>query len=127
MQGAQLSELEILYKEEQVLRKRYYNTIEGNMILKYLHRYSLRLFLEFIYIYFCLYLIVDMKGKIRVYCRIRPINEKESLEREKQMLTTVDEFTVEHPWKDDKRKQHIYDRVFDMRASQDDVFEDTKV
>lgn len=68
-----------------------------------------------------------MKGKIRVYCRIRPLNEKESLEREKQMLTTVDEFTVEHPWKDDKRKQHIYDRVFDMRASQDDVFEDTKV
>ncbi|CAH2042982.1 unnamed protein product [Thlaspi arvense] len=96
MQGAQLAELEILYKEEQVLRKRYYNTIE------------------------------DMKGKIRVYCRIRPLNEKESSEREKQMLTTVDEFTVEHPWKDDKRKQHIYDRVFDMRASQDDVFEDTK-
>ncbi|KAG7535866.1 FERM N-terminal [Arabidopsis thaliana x Arabidopsis arenosa] len=96
MQGAQLAELEILYKEEQVLRKRYYNTIE------------------------------DMKGKIRVYCRIRPLNEKESSEREKQMLTTVDEFTVEHPWKDDKRKQHIYDRVFDMRASQDDIFEDTK-
>lgn len=68
-----------------------------------------------------------MKGKIRVYCRIRPLNEKESSEREKQMLATVDEFTVEHPWKDDKRKQHIYDRVFDMRASQDDVFEDTKV
>ncbi|KAJ0234386.1 Kinesin-like protein KIN-14E [Hirschfeldia incana] len=96
MQGAQLAELEILYKEEQVLRKRYYNTIE------------------------------DMKGKIRVYCRIRPLNEKESSERERQMLTSVDEFTVEHPWKDDKRKQHIYDRVFDMHASQDDVFEDTK-
>ncbi|CDY57771.1 BnaC02g45110D [Brassica napus] len=96
MQGAQLAELEILYKEEQVLRKRYYNTIE------------------------------DMKGKIRVYCRIRPLNEKERSEREKKMLTSVDEFTVEHPWKDDKRKQHIYDRVFDMLASQDDVFEDTK-
>jgi len=35
MQGAQLAELEILYKEEQVLRKRYYNTIEGNIMLKY--------------------------------------------------------------------------------------------
>ncbi|KAJ4873354.1 Kinesin-like calmodulin-binding protein [Raphanus sativus] len=96
MQGAQLAELEILYKEEQVLRKKYYNTIE------------------------------DMKGKIRVYCRIRPLNEKENSEEEKQMLTSVDEFTVEHPWKDEKRKQHMYDRVFDMRASQDDVFEDTK-
>lgn len=29
MQGAQLSELEVLYKEEQILRKRYFNTIEG--------------------------------------------------------------------------------------------------
>lgn len=29
MQAAQLAELEVLYKEEQVLRKRYFNTIEG--------------------------------------------------------------------------------------------------
>lgn len=29
MQGAQLAELEVLYKEEQVMRKRYFNTIEG--------------------------------------------------------------------------------------------------
>ena len=37
MQGAQLAELEALYKEEQVLRKRYFNTIEGgqqNVIVK---------------------------------------------------------------------------------------------
>ena len=37
MQGAQLAELEALYKEEQVLRKRYFNTIEGgqqNVIIK---------------------------------------------------------------------------------------------
>ena len=29
MQASQLAELEVLYKEEQVLRKRYFNTIEG--------------------------------------------------------------------------------------------------
>lgn len=29
MQGAQLAEMKVLYKEEQVLRKRYFNTIEG--------------------------------------------------------------------------------------------------
>lgn len=29
MQAAQLAELEVLYKDEQVLRKRYFNTIEG--------------------------------------------------------------------------------------------------
>jgi len=31
MQAAQLGEMELLYKEEQVLRKRYFNTIEGSV------------------------------------------------------------------------------------------------
>ncbi|KAF5745100.1 putative calmodulin binding protein [Tripterygium wilfordii] len=96
MQGAQLAELETLYKEEQVLRKRYFNIIE------------------------------DMKGKVRVYCRIRPLNEKEIAEKEKDVLTSIDEFTTEHPWKDDLAKQHTYDRVFDGSATQEDVFEDTR-
>ncbi|XP_044509281.1 kinesin-like protein KIN-14E isoform X1 [Mangifera indica] len=96
MQGAQLAELEALYKEEQTLRKRYFNTIE------------------------------DLKGKIRVFCRLRPLNEKELVEKERNVLSSLDEFTVEHPWKDDKAKQHMYDRVFDGYATQDDVFEDTR-
>uniref|UniRef100_A0A2P2JQL3 Kinesin-like calmodulin-binding protein n=1 Tax=Rhizophora mucronata TaxID=61149 RepID=A0A2P2JQL3_RHIMU len=96
MQRAQLAELEVLYKEEQVLRKRYFNTIE------------------------------DMKGKIRVFCRSRPLNEKEIAEKERSILSGVDEFTIEHLWKDDKVKQHIYDRVFDGNATQEDVFEDTR-
>ncbi|XP_057809328.1 kinesin-like protein KIN-14E [Salvia miltiorrhiza] len=96
MQGAQLAEMEALYKEEQIMRKRYFNTIE------------------------------DMKGKIRVYCRLRPLSNKEISEREKDVLRNVDEFTVEHTWKDDRLKQHLYDRVFDGLATQDDVFEDTK-
>ncbi|KAE9466294.1 hypothetical protein C3L33_01794, partial [Rhododendron williamsianum] len=62
MQGAQLAELETLYKEEQVLRKQYFNTIEVH---------------------------------------------------------------VEHQWKDDI-KQHLYDRVFDGIASQEDVFDDAR-
>ncbi|XP_010928759.1 kinesin-like protein KIN-14I isoform X2 [Elaeis guineensis] len=95
-QGAQLVELEALYKEEQILRKRYYNMIE------------------------------DMKGKIRVYCRLRPLNEKEIALKEKNVIISVDEFTVAHPWKDDKSKQHIYDHVFDQTVSQEEVFEDTK-
>ncbi|BBH08140.1 ZWICHEL kinesin-like calmodulin-binding protein [Prunus dulcis] len=90
MQGAQLAELEVLYKEEQLLRKRYFNTIE------------------------------DMKGKIRVFCRLRPLNEKEIADKERGTTTSVDEFTVEHPWKDDKLKQHTYDRVFDGNATQQD-------
>ncbi|WOK95314.1 kinesin-like calmodulin-binding protein [Canna indica] len=95
-QGAQLIELEALYKEEQILRKRYYNMIE------------------------------DMKGKIRVYCRLRPLNGKEVAEGEKAIVASPDEFTLAHPWKDEKSKQHLYDRVFNHSASQDEVFEDTK-
>lgn len=68
-----------------------------------------------------------MKGKIRVYCRLRPLNEKEDAEKERYVLTSLDEFTVEHPWKDDKVKQHMYDQVFDGYATQEDVFEDTRV
>lgn len=68
-----------------------------------------------------------MKGKIRVFCRMRPLNEKEIAEKERDLLTSLDEFTVEHPWKDDKLKQHMYDRVFDGSATQEDVFEDTRV
>ncbi|GER47024.1 kinesin-like protein [Striga asiatica] len=96
MQGAQLAEMEALYKEEQVMRKRYFNMME------------------------------DMKGKIRVYCRLRPLSEKEMCAKERNVLANVDEFTVEHMWRDDRIKQHMYDRVFDGQASQEDVFEDTK-
>ncbi|KAJ4844909.1 Kinesin-like protein KIN-14E [Turnera subulata] len=96
MQASQLAELEVLYKEEQVLRKRYFNTIE------------------------------DMKGKIRVYCRLRPPSEKEVADKDRCIVMSTDEFTVQHPWKDDKAKQHIYDRVFDGNATQEDVFEDTR-
>ena len=70
--------------------------------------------------------MADMKGKIRVYCRLRPLNEKEIIEKEKNVLRSLDEFTVEHSWKDDKPKQHMYDRVFDGTVSQEDVFEDTR-
>lgn len=95
-QAEQLAEMEVLYKEEQVLRKRYFNMME------------------------------DMKGKIRVYCRWRPLSEKETFEKQRSVIIAPDEFTVEHPWKDDKPKQHQFDHVFDSNATQDEVFEDTR-
>ncbi|KAL2531198.1 Kinesin-like calmodulin-binding protein [Abeliophyllum distichum] len=67
-----------------------------------------------------------MKVKVQVYCQLRPRSGKEISEKERSVLTNVDEFTVEHMWKDDKVKQHMYDHVFDGNATQDDVFEDTK-
>ena len=68
-----------------------------------------------------------MKGKIRVFCRLRPLNDKELSLEEKNIVCSPDEFTIAHPWKDDKSKQHIYDRVFDANTTQEEVFEDTKV
>ncbi|GAQ87147.1 Myosin-related protein [Klebsormidium nitens] len=95
-QAERLTQLEGLYRDEQVLRKKYFNQIE------------------------------DMKGKIRVFCRFRPLSGKESAEDQKMVVTAPDEFTVEHPWKDDKPKQHQFDHVFTDAATQDAVFEDTK-
>ncbi|KAH7296226.1 hypothetical protein KP509_26G014500 [Ceratopteris richardii] len=95
-QAEQLVELEVLYKEEQVLRKRYFNMME------------------------------DMKGKIRVYARWRPLSDKEVSEGQKCVLMSPDEFTLEHPWKDEKAKQHQFDHVFDCHASQEELFENTK-
>ncbi|XP_024363319.1 kinesin-like protein KIN-14I isoform X2 [Physcomitrium patens] len=95
-QADQIVELQALYKEEQTLRKRYFNMME------------------------------DMKGKIRVYARWRPLSEKEVKGGEQSVLTSCDEFSIEHPWKDDKIKQHQFDHIFDEFATQEQVFEDTK-
>lgn len=97
-QGAQLNELEALYKEEQVLRKRYFNQME------------------------------DMKGKIRVYCRTRPLSGSEEERGDKVELTSPDEFTIEHPWgKEGKEKKTFqFDHYFPGDATQEQVFEDTK-
>jgi hypothetical protein len=78
-----------------------------------------------------LYLLVttisDMKGKNRVFCRLRPLNDNEQSLKEKSIICSPDEFTIAHPWKDDKSKQHIYDRVFNTNITQEEVFQDTKV
>ncbi|GJU00458.1 kinesin-like protein KIN-14E [Tanacetum coccineum] len=96
MQATQLAEYQALYKEELVVRKRYFNIIE------------------------------DMKGKIRVYCRLRPFTPKEMSDRENKVLTSVDEFTIQHLGRDGKIKQHCYDRVFNGNATQENIFNDTR-
>jgi len=96
-QAERVEELEVLYKEEQTLRKRYFNQME------------------------------DMKGKIRVYARTRPMSVKELNENQKDVLTIPDDFTLEHPWKDEKKpRSYQFDAVFPGNTSQEAVFEDTK-
>mmetsp|Transcript_14101 Transcript_14101/g.44908 ORF Transcript_14101/g.44908 Transcript_14101/m.44908 type:complete len:389 (+) Transcript_14101:310-1476(+) len=69
----------------------------------------------------------DMKGKIRVYARTRPMSVKELNENQKDVLTIPDDFTLEHPWKDEKKpRSYQFDAVFPGNTSQEAVFEDTK-
>jgi len=96
-QAKRLEELEVLYKDEQVLRKRFFNMME------------------------------DMKGKIRVYARVRPMLGFEEKAGQKPELQIPDELTLSHPWKEEKKpREYNFDSVFNSAASQEQVFEDTK-
>ncbi|KAI9979914.1 hypothetical protein PInf_027798 [Phytophthora infestans] len=93
---AQYATLETSYREEQALRKKYYNQIE------------------------------DMKGKIRVYARCRPMSGSEN---ERGCITCVkfiDEFSVEVSGGNRAAKTFAYDQVFSPASTQQQVFEDTK-
>ncbi len=100
--GAELGELkgkfaevEAGYKKEMTLRKKYYNIIE------------------------------DMKGKIRVYCRVRPFNK---MEREKGSVYATffpDDMTIEVQTSRDK-KSFTFDQCFQSNSTQEAVFEDTQ-
>ncbi|CBZ51692.1 hypothetical protein NCLIV_014870 [Neospora caninum Liverpool] len=94
-QKAKLVELEESYKQEKFLRKKYYNEIE------------------------------DMKGKIRVYCRVRPMAKYEIEKQCKQSVFPVDEYSVKVlTSKGDK--EFMYDRTFPPECTQEEVYEDTK-
>lgn len=80
---------------ERVLRKKYFNTIE------------------------------DLKGKIRVYCRLRPLTSAEKRVQQ-SVADVVDPYTlVIHTPKGDR--EFHFDRVFLPDDTQDTVFEDTHV
>eukprot|EP00756_Hemistasia_phaeocysticola_P004250 Hpha_TRINITY_DN12712_c0_g2::TRINITY_DN12712_c0_g2_i1::g.114287::m.114287/K10406/KIFC2_3; kinesin family member C2/C3 len=90
------------YLREMKLRKKYYNDLQ------------------------------EMRGNIRVYCRVRPMIEKEISEGHRMViehpdLETKDELVVrddqgERP----KPRRYEFDRVFQASEDQADVFRDTK-
>lgn len=95
------SELDIVatkYKEEQVKRKRLLNELE------------------------------DAKGKIRVYCRIRPFSrtEKEDAEKFVPCFKINDEMSITVGHIKNRMKDYQFDSVFGPESTQDEVFEDTK-
>lgn len=66
-----------------------------------------------------------MKGKVRVYCRIRPFSQREASDPEKAIkcYSKTDEMslTVGHR---NRTKDYNFDAVFDQESTQDQVFED---
>lgn len=85
---------------ERVLRKKYFNAVE------------------------------DLKGKIRVYCRLRPLTESEQRTQRAQQLGPVadilDPYTVLINSPKGAKEFH-FDRVFSPDDDQETVFEDTHV
>ena len=69
----------------------------------------------------------DMKGKIRVYCRVRPLSnsEKEREESNKMVITLLDEFTLLVNGKN-AQKQYVFDSVFGIDSTQEQVFDESK-
>ncbi|KAK7484015.1 hypothetical protein BaRGS_00024750, partial [Batillaria attramentaria] len=82
------------YNSERVLRKKYYNMVE------------------------------DMKGKIRVYCRARPLSSTEKERGNYSVVKSPDEYSLQV---ESQRglKEFQYDQVFMEDSTQEKVFEDT--
>jgi hypothetical protein len=56
--------------------------------------------------------IQDMKGKIRVFCRVRPMLDFEVARSQNIAIFIPDQFTASHFWKDDKKaREYHFDQV----------------
>ncbi|XP_042277167.1 kinesin-like protein KIN-14E [Thunnus maccoyii] len=82
------------YTSERTLRKKYYNMVQ------------------------------DMKGKIRVFCRIRPVSRSETVQGGAIVVDKIDDYSVcvETPR---GQREFQFDWVFSAEASQEDLFHDT--
>ena len=66
-----------------------------------------------------------MKGKIRVYCRVRPMNGSERERECASAVTVTDDSSLEIISSAGKKHEFEFDRVFKLGDTQSDVFKDT--
>ncbi|XP_065573823.1 uncharacterized protein LOC136035778 [Artemia franciscana] len=86
----------VMYEDlnrERVLRKKYYNIVE------------------------------EMKGKIRVFCRIRPMTSREKLHSTSPIAEILDAYSLRVDTKSGF-KEYQFDQVYGPDATQEDVFKD---
>lgn len=105
------------YTSERTMRKKYYNMVE-DMKGKQMLLYDILFVCAFFMLtFFCL-------GKIRVFCRVRPVSRIEASQSETVVVHKVDDFsvTVETPR---GQREFQFDKVFGAEASQEDLFHDT--
>lgn len=68
----------------------------------------------------------DMKGKIRVYCRARPLSQSETDRGNFSVISYPDDVTIELDTGAKGKKQFIYDQCFGPLSTQEQVFQDTE-
>ena len=87
---AEFDQVSTKYKEEQTKRKKLLNELE------------------------------DLKGKVRVYCRIRPFSTREKADPEKKIkcYTKTDEMSLSVGSRN-RMKEYNFDAVFDQESTQD--------
>ena len=92
---AQVTQFNQRWLKERTLRRKYFNELE------------------------------TMKGKIRVYCRVRPMNGSERERQCASAVTVTDDSSLEIISSAGKKHEFEFDRVFKLGDSQSDVFKDT--
>jgi DNA replication protein DnaC len=70
----------------------------------------------------------DLKGKVRVYCRIRPFSNSEKTDADKAQpcVNITDETSLVVGTQKNRMKAYNFDAVFGLNSTQEEVFEDTR-